>query len=217
MVKFKLSSANYAGGTRVICADGDVLRFNGVADIRGVLKRASEFTGLPEIHAVAENGQLQIRKMKAGNVILLSQGSIVREAVLPRTAKKPKRASVGSKNGYWDYDKFDLDDKWSLEEAEGKPISLEGVIITRDTDRILRFSNGAGVRLLMIREGTPSDKLLALFEGDPGTIQVDGILSTVYPLENAEDPAQSRQASKLVGELTVYSVSAQNYHAVDRS
>lgn len=216
MVRVKLSSANYAGGNRVICADGDVLRFEGVHDIRGVLKQASGYSGLPEIDAEAQQGRLQIRKMTAGNTILLSQGTIVRDEILPRTAPKPSRAAVGSENGFWDYDAFDLDDKWSLEEAANRRVSLEGIVVKQDTVRVLRFGNGAGVKLNLDKEGTPSDKLLALFEGDPGTIQVDGILTTVYPLENDQDPARSRQASKLVGELTVYSVSAQNYHAVDR-
>ncbi len=216
LIRVKLNSANYAGGSRVICASGDVLHFEGVPDIRSVLKRASAYTGLPEIRAVASDGKLQIRRMTAGKEILLSKGTLSRETVLPRTAPKPRRVEVGSDEGFWDYDDFDLDDKWALEEADGKRVSLEGVIIAQDSQRMLRFDNGAGVRLLMDRGSTPGDKLLALFEGDPGTIQVDGILSTVYPLENAEDPSRSRQATQLVGELTVFSVSAQNYHAVDR-
>lgn len=216
MVRVKLNSANYAGGSRVICQDGDVLQFEGVPDIRGVLKRASNYSGLPEIDAVAQEGKLRIRKMRAGKDVLLTNTTLSRETVLPRCAPKPRRVAVGSPEGFWDYDSFDLDDKWSLEEADARRVSLEGAVVKQDTGRVLRFGNGAGVRLQLDKDGSPADKLLALFEGDPGTIQVDGVLTTVYPLENAEDPARSRTVSKLVGELTVYSASAQNFHAVDR-
>ncbi len=216
MVHVPLRSANFAGGERVICQTGDVLRFEGAHDIRAVLKKASEYSGLPQIYGEARDGVLHVHRLSAGGTILLKNVTIRREETLPKSLRKPKRVSPGKTDGFQEYDELDPEDQLGLDPLVGKRISLEGVVRQEGADRVLRFENNAGVVVVTQKPNTPCDRLLKLFVGDPSTLQVDGILRKIHPLVDREDPAHSRQNTKLVGEFLVYSVSAQHYHAVDR-
>jgi hypothetical protein len=215
-VRVPITSANFAGGSRVICEEGDVLHFEGVADIRAILKRASDYTGLPRVDALAHEGALEIHKLTAGGSALLSSGLLTRESRLPRSTAKPKRVSPGMTDGFQNYEMLDPEDEIGINALRGARISLEGVVKQEDTGLVLRFKNGAGVVLHPRQEGTPCDHLLRLFVDDPNTIQVDGVLSRVYLLVDREDPLHSRKSTRLIGDFAVYSASAQRYHAVDQ-
>jgi hypothetical protein len=215
-VRVPITSANFAGGSRVICGDGDVLHFEGVADIRAILKRASDYTGLPRVDGLAHNGGVEIEKLTAGGNALLSSGVLTRETRLPRSAVKPKRVSPGLAGGFQIYDQLDPTDEVGINALSGTKIKLEGVIKQEDAGLVLRFKNGAGVVLHPRQEGSPCDHLLRLFVDDPSTIEVDGVLSRVYLLVDREDPLRSRRDTRLVGDFAVYSASAQKYYAVDQ-
>ncbi len=216
MVHMQLRSANFAGGQRVICQNGDVLQFEGAHDIRAVLKKASEYSGLPQIYGEARDKAIYVQKLTAGNAILLKNVVLRRVESLPKCAPKPKRVSPGNTDGFQEFDELDPDDQLGLDAVAGKRISLEGTVRQEEQGRVLRFENGAGVVLVTTKKNTPCDRLLKLFIGDPSTLQVDGILQKVYPLVDRKDPAHSRKKTRLIGEFLVYSASAQHYHAVDR-
>ena len=200
----------------MICQDGDVLRFQGAHDIRAVLKRASEYPGLPQIYGETKEGAVYMDRLSAGKTVLLKNVVIRREASLPKCAPKPKRVSPGITGGFQKFDELDPQDQLGLNALAGKPISLEGVVKKEEQGRVLRFDNGAGVVLLPQKKNSPCDRLLALFVDDPSTLRVDGVLKKVYPLVDSKDPGHSRQKTRLVGELSIHSVSAQHYHVVDR-
>ncbi|HKI83960.1 MAG TPA: hypothetical protein VKA63_06460 [Candidatus Krumholzibacteria bacterium] len=215
-IRVPITSANFTGGSRVICEEGDVLHFEGVADIRAILKRAADYTGLPRVDALAHEGVLEIHRLTAGGNALLSSGVLTRESRLPRSAEKPKRVSPGITDGFQNYEMLDPEDEIGLNALSGVRISLEGLVKKEDAGMTLRFKNGAGVVLHPRQEGTACDHLLHLFVDDPNTIQVDGVLSRVYLLVDREDPLHSRRSTRLVGDFAVYSASAQRYHAVDQ-
>jgi hypothetical protein len=215
-VRFPLRSAEFAEGSLVVTRDGEVLHFEGVDDVRGLLKRASRYSGLPELECVAEGGEVRIQRFKAGGDILLQHGSLVLLDRLPRSQDKPVRVPPGNENGFQEYSQIGLEDDSALLSAGSRRVSFEGVVEEGDSGLVLRFANGAGVRLETRGAQTPVDRLLDLFAGRPHTIVVDGVLSTVYPPVSRLDPAHSREGSGLIGELSAYSASAQKYHAVDR-
>ncbi len=212
-VRWEIRGVKFLEGNRMILQSGDLVEVEGVDDLRPLFEEARRQAMAPHVDAQIENGKVMIQRIWVADGTFVEGGELVRTARFGTSSNQPPRSVHRGDNVFWRQRKLPHDAIEQLKVLQGERIAIVGQIVEENGERILRHEDGAGIVLQPVRDPA-LDQLLAVFAGDTTKLEVDLILASVFPWSNQRDPAHSRKTTKLIGEGTVRSASAQNFHLI---
>jgi hypothetical protein len=224
-VRIPLRDVLFLSETKLVLADGAFVAIEGAGDLLALGAMAGAQGSVPVIEARlgATFGldpdavlALPLKRMRCGRTTFAQTGTLKPIAILAPSTERPSRTRErNAPDQFRIVGDLRFDDRRTFEPLLDERISLRGWIAAEGSRRVLRLANGTGVALVPLPAGSRVEPFLAGIAGDKTEIEVDLILERAFPWKNRQDPAESRQASRIAAVGRVVAVSADQLFLTD--
>jgi hypothetical protein len=217
LVRIKVHSIRFMRDNRFIMADGNYLMVDGLDRIQPIFELAGMRSTAPTFDIDLQSGEALVQQLRLGDDVQARNVVLKRVAALGDSDAMPPRGGNGDNDGrFQEFSELPYDDTVTLENVLGQKVSLTGTIVQEGQDYMLRMANGAKLVLDVSQATEPMHTFLAAFNDGSTEVEVDVVVRRIYDWRDRQMPERSRGETKFVGEATLYSASAQNYHIVAR-
>jgi hypothetical protein len=209
--KHRFHAVRFMKGNRILMADGHYFAFEGLEDVRPMLRAARDNFTAPTVYAHSEGGKLRVREVQVAGQSFAANTTLNLLAKLSATNDEPERGAGGSEFMFANVALPPIEDSEAVDKLAGRRISVEGRLAVAADGGYLLQSGGSGFRLQPTGHGGLA-QALEIFAAARDEVRLDVVLDP-YPLRG-EEP--NRQGTRLLGDAEVYSMSISNFHIIAR-
>ena len=209
-LRTRISAVRYIEGEMLVLADGNVLEFAGIGEVRPVLETARAVGAAPRIDVDIEDHRVMVSGIRVGEQTFGEGVELSRVMKLPRTADMPDRTRNAGDAGiaeWYQPDRLPLGDTGAMRALVDRRICLRGVLHNRDGVLELHCMNGEVFYVRPVGASASMDQFFEFFADGDTELKVDLVLTEVFR-------TGEQVRSGAIGSADLYSVSAQNYHMV---
>lgn len=206
-LRTQITAVRYINRETIVLADGQVLGFEGLRDVRPLLERARSTGAVPRIDVDVVDGRAIIRGIDVAGSVSGAGAELVRITRLPQSAEAPDRTRRQGTGEWYVPERLPLGDTQAMRSLVDQRLCLTGAIRAMGEGFEFRCTGGEVFDLQPVRETPALRNFLEFFVDSGVELRCDVVLTEVYR-------TTEQDASGVIGQLDLYSASAQNYHVV---